>query len=145
MESYEKYIHRYEEIQGDDVVANVVRIYDLYIEFCMEQGLGFIQSFYTPLNKSLDTRPKRGVDMAKGMPIMNQTILEIAKAKEQGHIRPEVDPDDFGFILCVLIKGCIFEWCVSDGEINLPAMSRKVLTGHMQSALTPEYFVRFPK
>ena len=52
---------------------------------------------------------------------------DISAAKAAGYVSDGVDPRDAACDLCMLLKGVIFDWCLSDGCYDMEAKIRKIL------------------
>ncbi|MDL2218603.1 TetR/AcrR family transcriptional regulator [Christensenellaceae bacterium OttesenSCG-928-M15] len=142
---YEKYKAHYTQIETADIVKNIQQMYQLYINFCIEQGLPFLKNYYNTKNKGLDTRTHFSMGLVTALPIHQQAIVAIKKAQTAGYIRAEESAEDLSEELCTLEKGCMFDWCVSDGGFDLLALSDKMIRKYMLGALTAQYDLEFPQ
>ncbi|MGL5439896.1 MAG: TetR/AcrR family transcriptional regulator [Filifactoraceae bacterium] len=137
---YEKYRQDYEEKQTEDFIKNICMIYSIYTRFCVEQGINFIKNFYTPGNKSLNIRDI-GVKDERRLPTMQKSYLELENAYKKGHILASVDILQIAEDLCVLEKGCIFEWALCDGRYELQENSYRMIKTLLNGITTEKYKV----
>lgn len=140
---YARYEAQFNEVTGDDIIKTVIRFYQLHIRYCMEQGLAFIEGFYTTENKNL--RVDKSGDRSIHAPIITRTADAIEKAVLAGQLLEEINPLQLSRDLCILFKGCIFEWCVSDGELDLPDISRNMIRNYLLGIATDKYRTAFLK
>lgn len=137
---YEKHRDQFEAISGKDVIKNVTDTYGVFIEYCLEQNLSFMKSFYTPENKGLRVLPTSGDDpTAVNASMVARTAGFIEDAKGEGHIPETVEPRKLAMEMCTLVKGCIFEWCVNDGYLDLSEFVHKMLNTYMLGVVTDTY------
>lgn len=128
---YEKYWEEYESKLTGDFIEDVVVVYSMYSEYCMDQGLQFIKNFYTPNNKSLylGDFTKSG---EKHLPIMKKSYVILQEAQKRGEIKPGEDLKQLTEDLCMLEKGLIFEWALSDGQYDLLTAVRRIMTNMLK-------------
>lgn len=135
---YEKYQAEFEDAVFDDVVGSVVKIYQIYSRFCMEQGLEFIKNYYNANNKSLDTSGAN-VRVPGKLPILYETYVVLSQAQEDGYIRSDADTAQLADDICTLEKGNIFEWALSDGRYDLMHHAERMTRNYLRSFLTQKY------
>jgi len=135
---YEKYQAEFEDAVFDDVVGSVVKIYQIYSRFCMEQGLEFIKNYYNANNKSLDTS-YANVRVPGKLPILYETCVVLSKAQEDGYICSNTDTAQLADDICTLEKGNIFEWALSDGRYDLMHHAERMTRNYLRSFLTQKY------
>ncbi|WP_270295786.1 TetR/AcrR family transcriptional regulator [Eggerthella sinensis] len=132
------------EEAGDDIYLKVLYLYEDYLAYCEDAGIDFVSSYYTPKNKALDAR--RG--MMSAPDAMNLTLREcaegFARAQEKGYVRSDWSVEDLSLDCCSVVKGVVFEWCLSDGTIDQYAHLRHMLYAYFQNVLTDAYRSDFP-
>lgn len=131
---YEEYWQEYESKLSGDFIEDTVVVYSMYSQYCMDQGLQFIKNFYTPNNKSLylGDFTKSG---EKHLPVMKKSYVILQEAQKRGEIRPEEDIKQLTEDLCMLEKGLIFEWALSDGEYDLLNSVRRIITNMLRGVV----------
>lgn len=104
----------------------VIHLYSWYIQYCQETGLDFLSYYYTPQNKSLHTRGNTGMGISYSA-VTHHVLLAIKEAQETGELSQEYDASTIGDDICVIVKGSIFDWCISNGSYELqPYVSRMI-------------------
>lgn len=136
---YEKYRKQFDAIVGGDIIHDVIAAYDLYVAFCREQSIGFMKIFYTPENKSLRVNMSRDGGSSFSIPVVTKTVELIEQARLRGYLPVEESSAQLGRELCTLVKGCIFDWCLQDGELDLEGLVRRMLRRHMLGIVTDKY------
>ncbi len=126
----------YEEYRGEldvksatdnAVELRVVGGFVLYARYCLQTGVGFMRAYYVGSNKALDGRPE-----ALGRPFLNQQMTDCAATLAQvcDERAPEVARG-----CCTVVKGCVFEWCVSNGQLDLVEHVKEMLAAYLAGAL----------
>lgn len=141
--AFENYAAEFENISGDDVVSNVVRCFDLYIDFLLEQGLEFTQNYYTTKNRNLSANSAQGNSKPVNMPILEKAEEFIIKAQENGFVYSGVDAKILADDLCIVEKGTIFDWCICSGSYDLREYADRILRAHLRAYVTDAYLEKF--
>ncbi|OMD70034.1 TetR/AcrR family transcriptional regulator [Paenibacillus odorifer] len=136
---YEKYMDENEILFEDDVKKNIAQIYHIYISYCMEMGIEFLSNYYSTKNKSLNTRDKHSPEEIHKVPFFEKSIIAIKHGQEQEFISPDVDIHEAANDICTLVKGLIFEWCLTDGSYDLQKNVQKILRIYLNSIVTEAY------
>lgn len=127
----------------NDVRADILKIYELYLEHCLHLGIDFLSSYYTPQNKVIDTRS----NYLSAHPIQNkvaQLVLCCAeRGRSDGYIQNGVDAVTIMNDICVIAKGVIFEWCLNGGRYDMQLYMKKMLGIYLDSVVTPSYRAQF--
>ena len=111
------------------------RIAELYAHlFCRYESLGvkFMRSFYTPTNEALfmymgETEGKFAADT-----VMARCEAELLAAQEQGFLTKKADAHRISLDICTIAKGCIFEWCLGNGQIQMESGFSQILEGYIK-------------
>ena len=74
---------------NDDVVQNMINLYDVYLSFCLKNGIEFLSNYYSTKNKALNIRGKNDQQQVAKMPIILRAIEYISNAKRDGFIKEE--------------------------------------------------------
>ena len=131
----------FDRIEGDDIVGNIIRCYELYNQFLTEQGLEFVVNYYTTSNKSLYSRSRSITNSAIVAPIMEKILALCSSARENGFMRSNCDTDLFLFDLTVIEKGVIFDWCVCEGSYDLVSEVSRIMDNYMRRTIVTEKYV----
>ena len=116
---------------SSDIVGRIAELYMHLIRKYMSLGLGFMRSFYTPDNQALKTYMGE-IDgkFAEGT-VMARCEQEFAQAQLRGYIEKSADIHRMSADVCTIVKGCIFEWCLSDGKMEIEAAIQRMLKGYI--------------
>lgn len=136
---YEKYMENNVIQFDDDVKKNIGEIYHIYISYCLEMGIEFLSNYYSTKNKSLNTRDKHSPDEIHKLPFFEKSIIAVRQGKELGLISTDVDIHEVANDICSLVKGLIFEWCLTDGSYDLKKNVQKFIMIYMNSIVTEKY------
>lgn len=115
------------------------RICELYmalISFYMTLGQNFMKRFYTTGNKALSAYmgEKNGA-FDKGT-VMERCESELIQAKEEGILLPDADPHECSIDICTIVKGCVFEWCLNDREMDMPSSLLRLLKRYLAGLIS---------
>lgn len=133
--AYEKFSQEDKLYRSDDVIENILGFFYLYADFCQEQGLDFIRNFYTPFNRSMDMRLSTDSSGQYKLPSMYNAEKYIKDAQEKGVLRKDIPAKQLADDLCTIEKGCIYEWCVADGDFRIRDLVERLMRGYLCSYL----------
>ena len=142
---YSQYQRQFEENITEDIIETIVTNNAVFNQYSQERGLAFMRALLNPSNKGLYARHRPIPDTEGTLPIMAKNLEELTKAQERGHIWPDADLAEIAHDVYSLAKGCVFEWCISDGTVDLQALSRRIFSRYLEAVVTPEYFKLFGK
>lgn len=119
-----------------DPAARSVELYMLLIHRYMELGLDFMKRFYSTGNKPLSAylgeeegRFPKGTVMAR-----NETDMLLAK--KAGVIKADADAHRICMDICTIVKGCVFEWCLTDGRMDICSTLKRIIIGYMEQYIS---------
>lgn len=130
---------------NDDVVQNMINLYDVYLSFCLKNGIEFLSNYYSTKNKALNIRGKNDQQQVAKMPIILRAIEYISNAKRDGFIKEEFSPYEIVQDISAIMKGIIFEWCLTNGAFDLKEEGFKLMRRYFHGLLTEKYFNTFNK
>lgn len=128
---------------GDDPYLLVLLLYKEYLDYCQSMGLQFVRAYYQPTNHALDARGVMGTPDAMNF-LLRACAERFTKAQDEGLLRTDWSANDISYDCCSVIKGCVFEWCVTDGAIDLLAHAEHMLYCYFSNVVTEAYRERFP-
>ena len=111
-----------------DIGGRISELYMLLIRRYMNFGRGFVRSFYNPNNKVLSAyMGEHDGKFAQGT-VMARSEQELAGALAEGIITlPDgMTVHNLASDICTIIKGCVFEWCLSE-NINIEAVTERII------------------
>ena len=120
-----------------EIPARVAELYMLLIDRYMALGLDFMKSFYSTGNRPLSAYMCEVNGRFEPGTVMARCETELRTAQEQGILNGETDIHALGRDICTIVKGCVFEWCLTDGGIDLPAVLFRIIDGYMKQFLSP--------
>lgn len=135
LHAYEKFWEEGKLCPGEDIIENILQFFFLYSEFCQDQGLDFIRNFYTPFNRSMDMRLSTDNNGQCRLPSMADAENYIQEAQNKGILKKSISAKQLADDLCTIEKGCIYEWCVSNGEFQIRELVERLLRNYLCSYL----------
>lgn len=127
----------------ENIVQNIINLYDVYFSFCLKSGIEFLSNYYTLKNKGVYIRGKHDQKQLDKMPIIQKSIALIDVAKGNGFIKKEFSSFEIMEDIAVIVKGIIFEWCISGGTFDLKREGFKLIKYYFHSLLTDKHFNTF--
>lgn len=98
------------------------RIIELYMKLVnryLGLGLDFMKSFYSSSNSSLRSYMSEVDGKFLDGTVMARCEDELRISQEGGYIKKNADVHTMSVDICTIVKGCIFEWCLSDGKSDI--------------------------
>ena len=118
-----------------DPAGRVCELYMHLIQRYMDLGCDFMNKFYTTGNKALSAyMGSVSGDFAEGT-VMFRCEQEISAARDQGFFSADSDPHEISKDICTIVKGCVFEWCLSSGEMDIEQTLLRVLQRYLNKQL----------
>jgi len=116
----------------DDLAGRIVELYSALIEQYMQLGKDFMKSFYTTDNTALSAYlgQKDGLFMPGS--IMARSEQELVIARADGKLPHIKDAHQAAADICTIVKGCVFEWCLSGGSIDLNATLDRIIREYLK-------------
>ncbi|MBR1930033.1 MAG: TetR/AcrR family transcriptional regulator [Lachnospiraceae bacterium] len=121
-----------------DISARIAELYMHLIRRYMDLGLDFMKSFYSTENKSLSAYMGESNGVFAPDTVMARSEKEIQAAKEQGIIDKNADTHEICMDICTIVKGCVFEWCLTDGAMDIEAALCRMIRSFMVNYLQQE-------
>ena len=122
-----------------DVAGRQVELYMHLIRRYQALGKGFKKQFYTTDNHALsayldeeDGRFSEGTVMAR-----SEKELEICT--QQGHLPATADLHLLAMDVCTIVKGCVFEWCLTRDRIDIQETIQRILRLYFASLRTNQH------
>lgn len=115
----------------EDVAGRVCELYMHLIDRYLELGEEFMKSFYTTGNKALSAYMGQ-VDgcFAEGT-VMARCERELLMAQELDFLKKEADVRMMSMDICTIVKGCVFEWALNDGEMDIEQTLRRIVDNYI--------------
>lgn len=115
-----------------DFRESIINIYLEYINYCEYIGIDFISQYYIPQNSILNRYNENNDEYFTD--IVSMYILEkLNEAYANGLIKAVCDIDEIEKDLCIIIKGIIFDWCLSQGKNNMKLKTKQLLSVYLDA------------
>lgn len=113
-----------------NISARITELYMCLTNRYKELGIDFMKCFYTTDNKALCAY--MGEASGEFLPdtIMFRCEEEIKKAIKEGALKPETDAHLLSQDICTIVKGCVFDWCLSDGITDPSESLERILRNY---------------
>lgn len=112
-----------------------IELYIKLIDRYRELGIDFVKSFYTPGNSSLSAYMCQNDGLFAPGSIMEVSEAELKKSADAGFLCPDLNLHLCAADICTIIKGCVFEWLLKDGEVDIDAMIGRIIKNYMNPYL----------
>ena len=114
-----------------DIAGRVCELYMHLIDRYLSLGEDFMKSFYTTGNTALSAyMGQENGQFAEGT-VMARCERELIDAQEQGFLKKEADAHTLSMDICTIVKGCVFEWALDDGRMDIETSLRRIIVGYL--------------
>ena len=117
------------------ISRRVTELYLLLVERYMALGLDFMKSFYTAGNRSLSAYMSEVKGQFEPDTVMARSEREITAAQAQGIIKKSANIHEICMDICTIVKGCVLEWCLMEGNMNINSTLQRIINLYLQSYL----------
>ncbi len=116
-----------------DIAGRISELYMHLINQYINLGLEFMKSFYSTGNQSLSAyMGEMNGSFAPGT-VMARSEKEINAALKEGYLRPDINVHVICADICTIVKGSVFEWCLSNGSLNIESALHRILARYISS------------
>ena len=112
--------------------ARICELYMHLIRRYMDLGCDFMKSFYTTGNQALSAYMGTGNGAFQPDTVMARCEQELISVKTEGFLSADADPHELSKDICTIVKGCVFEWCLSDGRIDVEMTLLRILKRYLK-------------
>ena len=118
-----------------DPVEYVVALYMSLVAQYQDLGIRFMKNFYSCGNTALSSyMGQRNRSFAPDT-IMYVCEQRLKQFQADGKLRLDADPHEISEDVCTIVKGCVFEWCICDSEMELEKTLRRIIEKYFQDSL----------
>ena len=117
---------------GDRLSELYMRLVDRYLEL----GDAFMKSFYSTGNRSLSAYMSEQDGSFLEGTVMARSEKEMNAALAAGIIHNGVDIHQACMDICTIVKGCVFEWCLNDGRMDIKASVFRIVNNYLRPYLS---------
>lgn len=120
----------FDEDFGKTISEPVEYVAALYMQLISEYrklGISFMKNFYSCSNTALSAYMGQTNQSFSPNTIMYVCEQQLKKFQEEGKIHADEDVHEISEDICTIVKGCVFEWCICDGEMDIEKTLRRIL------------------
>jgi hypothetical protein len=66
---------------------------------------------------------------------MEKSEVEMRAAQDAGLVDPAADAHTICRDICTIVKGCVFEWCLEDGRMEVEAALHRLVGNYLRPYL----------
>ena len=118
-----------------DISGRIAELYMHLIRRYMDLGLDFMKSFYSTGNRSLSAYMGEINGKFEPGTVMARSESELRIAKEQGVICKSADIHEICMDICTIVKGCVFEWCLTEGNMDISSALQRIVGNYLNQHL----------
>lgn len=126
-------------IQLEEPISNIAfrqaELYQHLINVYKNLGLDFMLNFYNVKNYSLSTYMSTVNDQFMTDTVMARSEEELKNAQTQGFLPENLDIHTIAIDICTIVKGAIFEWCLSQGHAPTKQGLERLLTRYINGTI----------
>ncbi len=115
-----------------DIAERIVELYMKLINRYMDLGQDFMKSFYSTSNRSLSAYMGTEAEEFAPNTVMARCEKELKEARDHGFVPSECDPHELSKDICSIVKGCVFEWCLCSGTMDIEDTLLRILTRYFK-------------
>ena len=116
-----------------DIAGRVSELYMHLINKYRELGLDFMKSFYSTCNQSLSAYMGEVDGAFAPGTVMARCEAEMNNALNNGYLKSGADIHLICTDICTIVKGCVFEWCLSDGDMDIESTLHRILDLYLEN------------
>jgi AcrR family transcriptional regulator len=115
------------ETPVEQIADRVCELYMHLIEQYRKLGVDFMKSFYTTGNHALSAYMGEENGCFAPGTVMERSEREVSTAMEQGVLRSDLDIHKVSMDICTIVKGCVFEYNLTNEKMDLEGTLRRIL------------------
>ncbi len=109
----------------------MAELYWILIKKYQSFGKPFMRSFYTTSNTALSAYMQEKDGNFSVGTIMARSEQELLNAQQKGIVKKEAPIHQICMDLCTIVKGTIFEWCLTDEEWDIQPVLLRLFTNYL--------------
>lgn len=110
-----------------DIAGRVCELYMHLINRYLSLGEDFMKSFYTTGNTALSAYMGQTDGRFAEGTVMARCEKELLDAQTLGFLKKEADAHTLSMDICTIVKGCVFEWALDDGNMEIESTLRRIV------------------
>ena len=119
-----------------DIAGRITELYMHLVKRYVELGREFMKSFYTADNQALSAYMGQVDGGFSDGTVMAFCEQQLNLAVQQGILKAGFDTHEASEDICTVVKGCVFEWCLSQDDIAVDQVMYRILQRYFASAMT---------
>jgi AcrR family transcriptional regulator len=136
LEFLKEYFTKEKNLDEYDPIEKIIEIFKSCAVHCFKKGHEFVSSFQSVKNKGLLPSPKENyMNTAVFSPFFHQSVEILNQCKQQNLLIEDVDVTKIAYDLCILCHGFLYNWCVSEGELDFEGLIDRVFRAYLSSLL----------
>lgn len=92
-----------------------------------------MKSFYTAGNRLLSAYMSEVNGQFEPDTVMARSEREITAAQAQGIIKKSANIHEICMDICTIVKGCVLEWCLMEGNMDINSALQRIINLYIQS------------
>ena len=105
----------------------IVTLYMQLISQYQNLGTSFMKHFYSCNNTALSSYMGQTNQIFAPDTIMYVCEQQLKIFQMEGIILADADPHEISEDICTIVKGCVFEWCICNGEMDIEKTMRRII------------------
>ncbi|WP_330603002.1 TetR/AcrR family transcriptional regulator [Anaerosolibacter carboniphilus] len=131
-----EYFTKEKNLDEYDHIEKIIEIFKSIAVHCRIRGYEFVASFQSTKNKGLLPSPKEDyMNTAVFSLAFHQSVEILNQGKQEKILIEDVDTTKVSYDLCILCHGFLYNWCVSEGELDFEGLIDRVFRAYLNSLL----------
>lgn len=110
-----------------NVAGRISELYMHLVDKYMDLGLDFMKSFYSTGNRSLSAYMGEVDGVFAPGTVMARSEEEMNAALAGGYLKSDADIHLICMDICTIVKGCVFEWCLNNGSMDIESALHRII------------------
>ena len=121
----------------NDIAGRISELYMLLIQRYINFGREFVKSFYNPCNRILSAYMGVTEGRFADGTVMSRSEYELENALTEGIITlpEEMSIHELAADICTIVKGCVFEWCLSDETVDVMNLTARIIKRYLHGMI----------
>ena len=124
-----------QEITVSDPAEYVTLLYMRLISLYQNLGIPFMKNFYSCSNTALSAYMGQTNQSFSPDTIMYICEQQLKKFQTEEKIRADINVHELSEDICTIVKGCVFEWCICNGEMDIEETLRRILGRYFRECM----------
>lgn len=118
-----------------DIAKRITELYLILIHKYISFGKEFMKSFYSTSNTALSAYMSESNGKFYPGTIMARCEKELQDAVEANILNSTIDIHLLSVDICTIIKGIIFEYCLSNQDFDIESLTERMITNYFKFAI----------